>query len=125
MKYEYMSLAVLALAGGVVLSGCNRQEDPAETSRDMSEERAEGNENVTEATQDAVENLEDGASANTVMNDAHRIEVEKIRADHDVAKERCDGVPAPEKDKCRSDADALYDSAMKAADDKLNAQGGS
>lgn len=47
--------------------------------------------------------------------------MEKIKADHDVAKERCDGVPAADQSKCRSDADAVYDTAMKAADAKLKA----
>lgn len=130
MKFESifrphpMAVAVLALAGGLVLGGCNRQEDPSQTSSDMSEERTEGNEKIGEAAKDAAENLQDGASAETVVNDAHRIEAEKIRADHEVAKERCDGVPAPDQDKCRSDADAAYDSAMKAADEKLKASGG-
>jgi hypothetical protein len=121
LRLRPMALAVLALVGGLSLGACNRQENPAETSRDMSEERAEGNENVADATKDAAENLNDGASASTVVNDAHKIEVEKIRADHDVAKERCDGVPAPDQSKCRADADAAYDSAMKAADAKLKA----
>lgn len=118
-RYRALPFAVLALVGGLSLGACNRQEDPAQTSRDMSEERAEGNEKINEATKDAVENLNDGASAETVVNDAHRIEVEKIRADHEVAKERCGGLPAPDQDKCRTDADEAYDGAMKAADAKL------
>ena len=110
LRLRPMALAVLALAGGLSLGACNKQEDPAETSRDMSEERAEGN-----------ENFNDGASAKTVVGDAHEVEVEKIKADHEVAKERCDGVPAPEQDQCRKDADAAYDTALKAADEKKKA----
>lgn len=121
LRLRPMALAVLALVGGLSLGACNRQEDPAETSRDMKEERAEGNENIKEAVEDAKENLNDGASAKTVVDDAHQVEVEKIRADHEVAKERCDGVPAPEQDQCRKDAEAAHDTAMKAADEKRKA----
>ena len=125
LKLRPMALAMLALVGGLSLGACNRQENPAETSRDMSEERAEGNENIADATKDSADNLKDGASSTTVVNDVHKIELEKIKADHDVAKERCDGVPADEQAKCRADADLAYDSAMKAADEKLKAtQGG-
>ena len=116
-----MALAILALVGGLSLGACNRQEDPAETSRDMSEERKEGNENIADATKDAAENVKDGASATTMANDAHKIELEKIRADHEVAKERCDGVAEADKAKCRSDADLAYETATKAADAKLKA----
>ncbi|TDU28303.1 hypothetical protein DFR24_2671 [Panacagrimonas perspica] len=130
MKFETISrqqsaaVAILALAGSLMLGACNRQEDPSQTSRDISEARTEGNEKVGEATKDAVENFEDGASAKTVVNDVHRIEVEKIRADHEVAKQRCDGIVAADQDKCRSDADATYDAAMKLADEKRKANGG-
>ena len=121
LRLRPMALAVLALVGGLSLGACNRQEDPAQTSRDMSEERAEGNENINEAAKDATENFNDGASAKTVVEDAHAVEVEKIRADHEVAKERCEGLPAPDQEQCRKDADAAYETALKAADENRKA----
>ncbi len=117
-----LALAVIALVSGLSLGACNRQESPAETSKDMSEERAEGNEKIHDAAKEMREDNKEGASADTLNKDAHKIEVEKIRADHEVALQRCDGVPPAEQSKCRSDADAAYDLAQKAADARLDAQ---
>lgn len=111
-------LAVVVLGGTFGLGACNRHEDPAETAKDMADERAEGNENVREATEDAAENMAEGTSVKEAASDAYKIEAEKIRADYEVAKERCDGVADPDKDKCRKDAEAARDTAMKALDAK-------
>jgi hypothetical protein len=107
-------LALLCVGGAFGLAGCNRQEDPADTAKDMSEARQEGTENVTEAAQDAAQNRAEGASVKEATTDAYRVEAEKIRADYEVAKERCDGVAEADKEQCRKDAQNAHDAAMKA-----------
>lgn len=103
--------AAAALAAGVLtLSACNRQESAADTAKDMSEERREGNEQVREAQKDAAANLAE--SADQVNADAARIEMEKIRADYEVAKERCDAVPKDTRESCLKDAQATFDRRM-------------
>lgn len=114
-------LAVLLVGASVGLGACNRQEDPADTAKDMGEARQEGTQNVQEAAQDAAENRQDGTTVKEAMTDAYKVEAEKIRADYEVAKERCDGVAQADKEQCRKDADAAYDAAMKALEAKRDA----
>lgn len=115
-------LLMLALAGSLALGACNRQEDPAQTAQDMGEERREGNQDVQDAARDAAENRAEGADSAQQAGDAYTIEMEKIEADHEVAKERCDGVPPEEKSACIADADAAYESAKKAAEAKRDSR---
>jgi hypothetical protein len=111
-------LAVLVAGSALGLGACNRQEDPADTAKDMGEARQEGNQNIQDAARDAAESRAEGASVKEATSDAYRVEAEKIRADYEVAKERCDGVADPDKDRCRKDAEAAHESAMKALDAK-------
>ena len=107
-------LAMLLTGSALGLGACNRHEDPADTAKDMSEARKEGNENVQDAAKDAAENMAEGTSVKEAATDAYKVEEEKIRADYEVAKERCDGVADADKDQCRKDAEAARDMAMKA-----------
>jgi hypothetical protein len=107
-------LAVLVLGGSLGVGACNRQEDPAETAKDMGEARREGTENVQDAAKDAAENRSEGESMKEAATDAYKVESEKIRADYEVAKQRCDGVAEADKEKCRKDSDTAYESAMDA-----------
>lgn len=111
--FRSLAVAALALAGSLSLGACNRQENPSETRKDMREERAEGNEKIHDAAKEVREDLKEGASTDTLNKDVHKVELEKIKADHEVALERCDGVPPGDQSKCRSDADAAYESAKK------------
>jgi hypothetical protein len=117
-------LAVLVLGGALGVGACNRHEDPAETAKDMSEARREGTENVQDAAQDAAENRAEGESAKEAVTDAYKVESEKIHADYEVAKQRCDGVAGADKEKCRKDADTAYESAMDALKSKRDSATG-
>lgn len=107
-------LAALLLGTSLGLGGCNRQEDPADTAKDMGEARQEGTQNVQDAAQDAAENRRDGTTVKEAVTDAYKVESERIAADYEVAKERCDGMPPGDQDACRKEADAAKEAAMKA-----------
>jgi hypothetical protein len=118
-------LLAAMLAGSLLaLGGCNRQEDPADTAKDMGEARQEGTENVREAAEEAAENRADGASLKEATSDAYKVEAEKIHADYEVAKERCDGVAEADKAQCRKDAESAHEAAMKALDAKRDSMTG-
>jgi sensor c-di-GMP phosphodiesterase-like protein len=102
--------ALLASSAVLGLAGCNRQESASDTAKDMSEERREGNEAVVDAQKDAAENQAD--SMDQATTDAANVEMEKVKADYEVAKERCDGVPEDAKEGCRKDAQTEYDRKM-------------
>lgn len=107
-------LAALLIGTSLGLGACNRQEDPADTAKDMGEARQEGTRDVQEAARDAAENRRDGTTVKEAVTDAYKVESERIEADYEVAKERCDGMPPGDQDACRKQADEAREAAMKA-----------
>lgn len=106
--------AALFLAASVLaMAGCGREQSPAQTQKDMNEERRAGNAQVQDAQREAAEHRMDAAEQAT--EDQMRIEIEQIRADHAVATARCDGLPEASREGCRKDAQATYDQRLEQA----------
>ncbi|MBX3712856.1 MAG: hypothetical protein KF800_12920 [Lysobacter sp.] len=124
----------LLIAGTLLCTACNRQEDPDETARDVSAAAAEGREEIADAARDANEAAADAAANIRDADDAserreaiadaresagksaHDLAMEKAEADRDIAKQKCDGLPADRQGACNEAADAAYEKAKTDAE---------
>jgi hypothetical protein len=124
----------LLIAGTLLCTACNRQEDPDETARDVSAAAAEGRDEVADATRaanesaaDSAENIRDANDASdrqeavadaqeSAGKSAHEVAMEKAEADRDVSKQKCDGLPADQQGACNEAADAAYEKAKADAE---------
>ena len=69
-------LAAFLIGGSAAgLSACNRHEDPAETAKDMSEARKEGNDDVRDAAKDAAQ--DQGENLKEAVSDTYKVEIER------------------------------------------------
>jgi hypothetical protein len=124
----------LLIASTLLCAGCNRQEDPDETVRDVSAAAAEGRDEVADATRaanesaaDSAENIRDADDASdrreavadaqeSAGKSAHEVAMEKAEADRDVSKQKCDGLPADRQGACNDAAEAAYEKAKADAE---------
>lgn len=98
---------LIAGAFAASLGACNKAEEPAETQADVAEAQAEGTENVAEAQADLNQDVMEGQEQTALA---------KAEADHKVAIEQCEGLPADQQAPCKSEADGAYEAAKAAAD---------
>jgi hypothetical protein len=124
----------LLIAGTLLCTACNRQEDPNETARDVSAAAAEGREEVADAARDAnesaadsAENIRDATDASdrreavadareSAGKSAREVAMEKAEADRDIGKQKCDGLPADQQGACNDTVEAAYEKAKADAE---------
>lgn len=124
----------LLMAGTLLCAACTRQEEPAETARDVSAAAAEGREEIADAAQAANESAADAAQEVRDADDMsdrreaiadsqertgasrHDVAMEKAEADRDVSKQKCDGLPVDQQAACNEAAEAAYEKAKADAE---------
>ena len=124
----------LLIAGTLLCTACNRQEDPNETARDVSAAAAEGREEIGDAARDASASAADAAEEIRDANDAadrreavadaqesagksaHDVAMEKAEANRDIGKQKCDALPADQQGACNDTVEAAYEKAKTDAE---------
>ncbi len=124
----------LLIAGTLLCTACARQEDPAETARDVSASAAEGRDEIADAAQAAkdaaadsaedIRNADDTSDRREAVADAqertgasrHELAMEKAEADRDISKQKCDALPVERQAACNDATEAAYEKAKAEAE---------
>jgi hypothetical protein len=118
MHSRVSSISAL-LAALFLLGGCDRAETPGEVARDTQDAAQEGQQDVAQAQQDA---MQDSATTPPMPGDEtsaennYEVQIARAEADHRVARERCDALAGDEQQACKDAADAQLDASKAEAE---------
>lgn len=128
------SLAILIGGSALTITACEPRETPEETRQDVADAASEGRQEVAEEAADAsrtaaegrqdVARADDAAEAREAAADAtennadarDNLAMQKAKADYEVAKERCEGLPTDQQANCKKIAESTYEAAKASAE---------
>ncbi len=131
--------ATISLGSVLAMSACNRQETPSETQEDVAKAQREGNQDVAEEAANAatvaaknredIVGADDAAEVREARSDAMKDNADttqdvadaKAKAEYDVAKQKCDGLPSAQQSACNDAAEAAYDAVKARAEQTKDA----